>query len=67
MKHDNSSMGSLFSSNNKSLENLFKELDSNLKKLGCSDSSIEFAPHISKHFENSIDSLNLIKKEEYYI
>jgi len=70
MKHDNLSMESLLSqienneiSNNKNLESLFKELDSNLKKLGCSDSSVEFAPHINKHFEKSIESLNLIKKE----
>ncbi len=46
-----------------SIDSLFDELDKKLKELGGSDSSIEYAPHINKHFVASIEILNKIKDE----
>lgn len=46
---------------NLKLQDYFKELDTNLKELGMSDSSIEYAPHIRDEFDKVIYSLNKIK------
>lgn len=46
----------------KELNSLFKILDGNLSELAQSNSSIEFADHVRKHFDSSIDALNSIKK-----
>ncbi|MED2945416.1 hypothetical protein VSK91_19750 [Bacillus swezeyi] len=43
------------------LQGYFKELDTNLKELGMSDSAVEYAPHIRDEFDKVINSLNKIK------
>ncbi|KAA6446748.1 hypothetical protein [Bacillus swezeyi] len=46
---------------NVKLQGYFKELETNLKGLGKSDSSVEYAPHIRDEFDKVIYSLNKIK------
>ncbi|MCC9021753.1 hypothetical protein [Bacillus nakamurai] len=46
---------------NVKLQGYFKELDTNLKELGMSDSSVEYALHIRSKFDKVIYSLNEIK------
>ena len=43
-------------------EMLFEQLDKNLRKLGQSDSSVEYASHIRGEFDEVLNSLNELKR-----